>query len=179
MPQEKFPAFIVGLWGWNGFLKKSVDKSGTFKTSTFFHVFSVPGNSSFQMFLHHHGVPRGRKHKLLGQLSAGRKLSQLMSSKTLKMRGQLVKMVGLATLPETNGLHLKIDAWKTTFLLGFDLFSGAMKILGSPFSCVPHCSDPQKKTVSYSKRSLSVPHQVNMTTCSCCPTVSLNITKSG
>ena len=29
------------------------------------------------------------------------------------------------TSPETNSSHLKMDGWKTTFLLGFGLFSGA------------------------------------------------------
>ena len=28
------------------------------------------------------------------------------------------------TLPETNGLPLKMDGWNTTFLLGFGLFQG-------------------------------------------------------
>ncbi len=40
------------------------------------------------------------------------------------------------TLPETNGLPLKMDGWKMSFLLGFGLFSGAMLVSGRviPFS---------------------------------------------
>ena len=34
------------------------------------------------------------------------------------------------TLPETNSSHLKMDGWKTTFLLGPGLFSGAMLVSG-------------------------------------------------
>ena len=36
----------------------------------------------------------------------------------------------MVTLPETNTSHLKVDGWKTSFLLGPGLFSGA-KILVS------------------------------------------------
>ena len=31
---------------------------------------------------------------------------------------------GIPSLPETNGLHLKMDGWKTTFLLGSPIFEG-------------------------------------------------------
>ena len=34
------------------------------------------------------------------------------------------------TLPETNSSPLKMDAWNTTFLLGFGLFSGDMLVSG-------------------------------------------------
>ena len=34
------------------------------------------------------------------------------------------------TPPQTNSLHLKMDGWNTTFLLGPGLFSGAMLVLG-------------------------------------------------
>ena len=31
---------------------------------------------------------------------------------------------GRCTLPETNGLHLEMDGWNTTFLLGKPIFRG-------------------------------------------------------
>ena len=31
---------------------------------------------------------------------------------------------GILTLPETNSLHLKMDGWNTTFLLGRPIFRG-------------------------------------------------------
>ena len=34
------------------------------------------------------------------------------------------------TLPETNSLHLKMDAWNASFLFGMPYFSGAMLVLG-------------------------------------------------
>ena len=34
----------------------------------------------------------------------------------------------IGTLPEANSSHLKIDDWKTTFLLGLGLFSVAMLV---------------------------------------------------
>ena len=33
-----------------------------------------------------------------------------------------------ATLPETNGLPVKLDGWNTRFLLGPGLFSGALAV---------------------------------------------------
>ena len=36
----------------------------------------------------------------------------------------------IVTLPETNSLHLKMDGWNTSFLLGLGLFSGAMIVSG-------------------------------------------------
>ena len=37
-------------------------------------------------------------------------------------------MMLMDTLPETNSSPLKMDGWNTTFLLGFDLFSGAFAV---------------------------------------------------
>ena len=34
----------------------------------------------------------------------------------------LFKKNNLLTLPETNSLHLKMDGWKTSFLLGWPIF---------------------------------------------------------
>ncbi len=45
---------------------------------------------------------------------------------TQKFQGQTLKNI----LPETNGLHLKMDGWKMMFLLGPGLFSGAMLCSG-------------------------------------------------
>ena len=44
--------------------------------------------------------------------------------------GVLLVVFRKYTLPETNSLHLKMDGWKTTFLLGPGLFSGAMLVSG-------------------------------------------------
>ena len=35
------------------------------------------------------------------------------------------------TLPETNSSHLKMDGWKTSFLLGWPIFRGELLVLGS------------------------------------------------
>ena len=113
----------------------------------------MPGNSSFQVFLHDHGVPRCRKHELLGQPSEGRNLSQLMSSKTLKMRGQLVKMVCLPTLPETNSSHLKIDGWKTTFLLGRPIFRCYENFREPLFLCASLLGSTKKNSVVFQEKS--------------------------
>ena len=42
----------------------------------------------------------------------------------------------LATLPETNSSHLKIDGWKITFILGSGPFSGAFDVSFRECSCM-------------------------------------------
>ena len=45
------------------------------------------------------------------------------------------------TLPETNSLHLKMDGWKTSFLLGWPIFRGELLVLGSVNSYWKTCQD--------------------------------------
>ena len=39
----------------------------------------------------------------------------------------------MSTLPETNSLHLKMDGWNTSFLLGCHLFRGELLVSGSVY----------------------------------------------
>ena len=51
-------------------------------------------------------------------------------------------------LPETNSLHLKMDGWNTSFLLGPGLFSGSMLVSGSvtPGMLARHHQDDLRST---------------------------------
>ena len=42
-----------------------------------------------------------------------------------RWRGEFLPQVNDCTFPETDGSHLKMDRWNTSFLLGPGLFSGA------------------------------------------------------
>ena len=67
------------------------------------------------------------------------------------------------TLPETNKLHLKIDGWETTFLLGWPIFKGYISFRESKlhFAIVPTCISqiqvvglvPKKKLSSQKRES--------------------------
>ena len=41
------------------------------------------------------------------------------------------------TLPKTNSLHLKMDGWNTSVLLGWPIFRGELLILWSVYSLEP------------------------------------------
>ena len=45
----------------------------------------------------------------------------------------------MSTLPETNSLHLKMDGWNSSFLLGCHLFRGELLVSGSVYTlgCPP------------------------------------------
>jgi len=42
----------------------------------------------------------------------------------MKVTNVALNNLGVFTLPETNELHLKMDGWKTSFLLGSPIFRG-------------------------------------------------------
>ncbi len=43
----------------------------------------------------------------------------------------------LITLPETNGLPLKMDGWSTRFLLGWPIFRCELLVFGSVITKIP------------------------------------------
>ena len=51
-----------------------------------------------------------------------RELKAMNTSRPLRTGGSL-GYLGCFTLPETNGLHLKMDGWNTSFLLEFPIFT--------------------------------------------------------